>query len=80
MLQMSSPPGVEYGGVGTKMSILAQLVWIIGPFHPFWTIFDAILAPSGQQFWVTNFWIGLKLLKITLARWKMCNSNQKMII
>ena len=33
--------------VGTEMSILAPLVWIIWSFHPFWTIFSAILAALG---------------------------------
>ena len=36
--------------VGQKMSILAQLVCKILLWHPFWSLFGAILAPQVQNY------------------------------
>ena len=66
--------------VGTKMSILAQLVWIIGWFSPFWTIFGAILAPLGPKLGYQIIGGDWKCCEWTPLVWKWGDRNKSGIL
>ena len=59
--------GVEIGGIGTKMSILALLVSEMWRFYHFWGVLRHTLLPLGPNFGVIDNWECLKTIRNGLS-------------